>query len=375
VTFNSSPIDDLLEIVWRSGGTDLLLTADSAPLIRVDGHVEPIADRVRLTGADAGRLINSCFDGPAQERLVADMELDFAFNWRDLARFRGNAFHQRHNLAMSLRLIPYKIPSPTELRLPKSVGQFVTLPQGLVLMTGPTGAGKSTTQASMIDWINANRQVHIVTIEDPIEYVHRHQRSAVNQREVGQDTPSFERALRSALREDPDVLLVGEMRDPESIQTTLTIAETGHLVFATLHTNDTATALDRIVDVFPTERQAQIRVQLAASLMGVLSQRLVPRIGGGLVAAFEVLVVNNAVRNLIRIGKTEQIRNVIATGQREGMQTLEMALTQLVAEGLVTLEDAWSRSVHPKEIKAPPLSSVPRPGSSPSRDMAAVPGA
>jgi twitching motility protein PilT len=205
----------------------------------------------------------------------------------------------------------------------------------------------------MLDWVNEHRACHIVTIEDPLEYVHRHKKSAVNQREVGEDTPSFARALRSVLREDPDVLLVGEMRDQDSIQTTLTIAETGHLVFATLHTNDCATALDRVVDVFPTDRQAQVRVQLAAVLNGVIAQRLVPRVGGGLVAAFEVMFATHAVRNLVREGKTAQLRNVIITGRREGMQTLEMDLSRLVAAGQVAYEDAVARAVVAKDVQVP----------------------
>src|SRR5207249_2646241 len=238
--------------------------------------------------------------------------------------------------------------------LPPVVGDFVRLPQGLVLVTGPTGAGKSTTLASMIEWINEHRACHVVTIEDPIEYVHHHRLSAVNQREVGTDTESFHQALRSAFREDPDVLLVGEMRDPESIETTLTIAETGHLVFATLHTNDAAQAIDRIVDVFAGNRQNQVRVQLANSLSGIISQRLLPRVDGGMVAAFEVLVATPAVRNLIKEGKSPQIRNVISTSQKDGMQTMEAALSALVASDVVTYDEAVSRSLHPREITKPP---------------------
>jgi twitching motility protein PilT len=241
---------------------------------------------------------------------------------------------------------------------------FAVLTQGLVLVTGPTGSGKSTTQAALINHINETRKCHIVTIEDPIEYLHENKLSAVNQREVGTDTESFERALRAALREDPDVLLIGEMRDTESIQTALTLAETGHLVLATLHTNDTATALDRIVDVFPGARQAQIRVQLASTLAGVVAQRLVPQIAGGMVAAFEIMVATPPVRNLIRDGKSAQIRNVILTNSKDGMQTLEMDLNDLVARRIITYEDAVNRSLHPKEIREPmaiaPLPAVRR---------------
>ena len=228
--------------------------------------------------------------------------------------------------AISLRLIPYRIPTFEDLRLPKIVEDLIHLPQGLVLVTGPTGTGKSTSLAAMIDTINRERACHIITIEDPIEYVHEHKMSAVNQRELGQDTLSFGRALRSVLREDPDVLLVGEMRDVETIAATLTIAETGHLVFATVHTNDAAQTLDRIVDVFPAEQQAQIRVQLAGSLQAIISQRLLPMVGGGRVAAFEILIATYAVKNIVRDGRTGQLRNQIATSARDGMRTLETSL-------------------------------------------------
>ena len=254
---------------------------------------------------------------------------------------------------MALRLIRYELPSFADLGLPEVLAGYVTLPQGLVLVTGPTGSGKSTTLASMVDAINRSRQCHVLTIEDPIEYVHRHQVAVVNQRQVGEDTDSFASALRSALREDPDVLLVGEMRDLETIQTALTVAETGHLVFSTLHTNDTSQALDRIVDVFPGEAQHQIRIQLANSLTAIVYQRLLPRIGGGRVAAYEVLVATSAVRNLIREGKTRQMRNMVATGQRDGMQTLEMSLTDLVARGLVAYEDAVAIASFPAEVAEP----------------------
>jgi len=290
-------------------------------------------------------------------------------------RYRGNAFFQRNTMALALRVIPVEIPTLEELGVPEQVKGLLTRAQGLVLVTGPTGSGKSTTLAAMLGWINENRACHIVTIEDPIEYVHIHKMSAINQREVGDDTRSFERALRSVLREDPDVLLVGEMRDQDSIQTTLTIAETGHLVFATLHTNDTATALDRLVDVFPTDRQEQIRVQLASTLLGVIAQRLVPKVDNGMVAAFEVMFANHAVRNLVRVGRTAQIRNVILTGHREGMQTLEMDLTRLVAQGVISHEDAASRAAVPREVRPQsanlalvangPVGSFMPPGASP----------
>ncbi len=265
-----------------------------------------------------------------------------------MARLRGNAFMQRGEVALALRMIPSSIPTFEELGLPPVATWLAELPRGLVLVTGPTGCGKSTTLASIIDHINEHRELHILTVEDPIEYVHQHKRSVVNQREVGLDSQTFERALRSALREDPDVLLIGEMRDLESIQIALTMAETGHLVFATLHTNDAAQALDRIIDVFPADRQDQIRVQLAASLAAVLAQRLVPRIGGGMVAAFEVLVATPAVRNLLREGKTNQLRNVMTTSQKDGMLTLEASMARLVQAGLISYEAALSRHHAPE---------------------------
>jgi twitching motility protein PilT len=231
------------------------------------------------------------------------------------------------------------------------VQRFAELKQGLVFVTGPTGSGKSTTLASIIDWINTNRAVHIITVEDPIEYVHEHKRSAVNQREVGEDTETFAAALRSCLREDPDVILVGEMRDLESIRFALTLAETGHVVFATLHTNDTAQAVDRLIDVFPGDQQPQIRVQLASTLTGVVYQRLVPRIDGGMVAAYEVLTGTVPVRNLVKEGKASQLRNNIVMGMHDGMQTLEMSLTELVAAGVVSYEDAVARSLFPRDVK------------------------
>jgi twitching motility protein PilT len=344
--------DELLEMVWDGGATDLLLTCGAPPLVRVDGELVPLSTDP-LTEHDTERLTTGVLNDEQNERFRAGNDIDFAFSWRGLARFRGNAFHQRGNVALSLRLIPYRIPSFGDLGAPPAVETLVQSPHGLVLVTGPTGAGKSTTLAAMIDWINENRACHILTIEDPIEYIHTHKRAAVNQREIGQDTESWERALKSALREDPDVLLVGEMRDPDSIATTLTIAETGHLVFATLHTNDSAQALDRIISVFPADRRDQIQVQLASTLRGVVYQRLLPRIAGGMVAAYEVLLANHAVQNLLREGKTRQLRNVLSTHQSEGMQTLEMSLSGLVAADILDYELAKKASLYPREVEPP----------------------
>ena len=285
-----------------------------------------------------------------EETFDEHYDVDFSFSWLDRARLRGSAFTQKGDTALALRMIPSEIPTFEELGLPPVAEWLARLPRGLVLLTGPTGSGKSTTLASIIDRINQTRSVHILTIEDPIEYVHKHGLSAVTQREVGTDRPSFERALRSALREDPDVLLVGEMRDLESIQLALTLAETGHLVFSTLHTNDASQAIDRIIDVFPAWRQDQIRVQLGSSLGAVIAQRLIPRMGGGMVAAFEILIANHPVRNIIREGKTHQLPNLITTNQAEGMCSLESSLADLVAAQIVDYEEALAITSHPKEL-------------------------
>jgi len=354
-------IEPWLAELWANNGTDLLLTAGAPPLVRIDGQIQPVKGEEPLTAARAERIIMAVMGDDLVVKFREEREIDFAFSWRNQARLRCNAFHQRDTCAMALRVIPYEIPGFDELGIPPAVERLVNLPMGLVIVTGPTGSGKSTTLAAMLDYINRRRACHIVTIEDPIEYVHGNHRSAVSQREVGNDTESFPRALRSALREDPDVLLVGEMRDLESISTTLTIAETGHLVFATLHTNDSAQAIDRIVDIFPSDRRDQIQVQLASTLEGVIYQRLIPRIGGGLVAAYEVLFATHAVRNLVREGKTRQLRNVISTHQTDGMQTLEMALSHLVRTGLIDYETAVKVSLFPKEVARPQAGSVPPP--------------
>jgi twitching motility protein PilT len=347
-------LDRLLELVWTGDGTDLLLTVGAPPMCRVDGSLTPIPGYYPLTADDTERLLIQVLDDEQRAAWKATHEFDFAFSWRDLARIRGNAFTQRGHTALALRVIPREIPKPEALGIPPVVAQLAHQHQGLILMTGPTGSGKSTTLASIIDVINSERACHIVTVEDPIEYVHDHKRAAVSQREVGSDTASFGGALRSVLREDPDVVLVGEMRDLESIRTTLTIAETGHLVFATLHTNDTAQSLARMIDVFPADQQAEIREQLASALSCVVYQRLVPYVGGGMVAVFEVLVATPAVRNLIREGKTYQLRNVLVTGAQDGMITLEQSLSELVQSGDVSYEDAAARSIYPKDIEIRP---------------------
>jgi twitching motility protein PilT len=346
-------VEGLIDQAVRAGGSDVLLTHGSPPMVRLDGELQAVPGAVPVTDDALEELIGSLLGEADARSFAALRQVDFSFGWREQARVRGNAFVQRGHPALALRIIPERIPTVAEIGVPPQVAELMRLPQGLVLVTGPTGSGKSTTQAALIGAVSQQRACHVLTLEDPIEYVHGHGRGLVNQREVGTDCVDFAHGLRAALREDPDVLLVGEMRDPESISITLTIAETGHLVLSTLHTNDTASALDRIVDVFPADRQAQVRVQLAGSLVAVVAQRLVPRIGGGMVAAWEVLLVNHAVRNLIREGKTRQIRNVITMSQGEGMFTLEQSLSALVRNGVVSHADAASRSMQPGEVEAP----------------------
>ena len=352
-------VDRLLNELWLARGTDLLLTAGLPPMIRVDAELRPIPGKDVLTGDATEALLGQVLTKDQSAAWEEHHEYDFSFSWREHARIRGNAFTQRGLTAIALRMIPRQIPTPEEIGLPQSVREMALRHQGLILLTGPTGSGKSTTLASLIDLINENRGCHIITVEDPIEYVHDHKKAAVNQREVGTDTDSFHNALRSVLREDPDVLLVGEMRDLESIKFALTVAETGHLVFATLHTNDTAQSLGRMIDVFPAEQQAQIRVQLAAALSCVVYQRLVPRVGGGMVAAHEVLVATPAVRNLVKDAKTHQLRNSLVTGAQDGMITLEQSLSALVQNGVVTEDDALARSLYPKDIEPRPRFSAP----------------
>ncbi|MHB8379049.1 MAG: type IV pilus twitching motility protein PilT [Acidimicrobiales bacterium] len=343
-------IDPWLQALWDQGGTDLLLSGGSRPRIRVSGRLVPLADARILTGDEIREAALTLLTPGQKVDFQEYLDVDFAFSWGDRARIRGSVFTQRGQTALALRIIPTKIPSFEELGLPWAANWVAEQPRGFVLVTGPTGSGKSTTLASIVNRINETRACHILTIEDPVEYVHEHKTSAVSQREVGLDSPSFDRALRSALREDPDVLLIGEMRDIDSIQIALTMAETGHLVFATLHTNDAPQAIDRIIDVFPAWRQDQTRVQLASSLSAVIAQRLIPKIGGGMIAAYEVLIATSPVRNLIREGRTNQLQNVMFTNASEGMQTLENSLAKLVVEGVITYEDAMATTAHPKEL-------------------------
>jgi twitching motility protein PilT len=342
----------LLKAMVEMGSSDLHITTGSPPQIRVDGHVKPLK-LPALMPVDTKQLCYSILTDAQKRKFEEDNELDFSFGVKNLARFRGNVFMQRGAMAGVFRLIPYKILSMDELGLPPVVRMISKKPRGLVLVTGPTGSGKSTTLAAIIDSINSERQEHIVTIEDPIEFIHPHKKCIVNQREVGADTASFKRALKSILRQDPDIVLVGELRDLETIEAALTIAETGHICFGTLHTNSCAQTINRIVDVFPTSQQQQIRTQLSFVLEGVISQTLLPKAQGkGRVCALEIMVPNMAIRALIRDDKVHQIYSQMQMGQDKfGMQTMNQSLFNLWYKKQITTEDALSRSSDPDEIR------------------------
>jgi twitching motility protein PilT len=347
---NLLPVEPWLELLWEHHGSDLLLAGGSPPRVRIDGSLIPVPGAAVLSGNRIDEFVRSLLNPDLIEVFDESRDVDFGVSWKDRARLRCSAFTQKGETALAMRMIPDRIPNFEELGLPETVIEISNLSQGFVLLVGPTGSGKSTTLAAMIDRINETRSANILTIEDPIEYIHFHKRSAVLQREIGLDSPSFARALRAALREDPDVLLIGEMRDTESMQIALTLAETGHLVFATLHTNDATQTIDRVINAFPAERQDMIRMQMAASFAAVVSQRLVPRIGGGRVAAFEILLATNSVRHLIREGRSDQLQNILRTSQKVGMQTLESCLVELVRSGTVSLESARTVSSRPDEI-------------------------
>lgn len=347
----SVKIEDLLEEVVKQDASDLHLTVGMPPMLRVDGALKPVDGLSPLKAEDVEKLTFSVLDDVQKDILTKDKEVDFSFAFGDIARFRANAYHQKGNIGLALRLIPVEIRSTEQLGLPKIADTFTTFPRGLVLVTGPTGSGKSTTLAGMVDKINTERAVHIITVEDPIEYTHVHKKSIIEQREVHYDTRSFSAALRSVLREDPDVVLVGEMRDLETIAAAITIAETGHLVFATLHTNNAAQSMDRMIDVFPPHQQQQIRVQLSNILQGIVSQRLIPAIGGGRVVAAEIMVATPAVRNIIREGKTHQLDAIIQTGAEHGMQSMDKTLAGLVKSGRITLEEAKGYAIDVQEME------------------------
>ena len=345
-------LSDLLKKLLELSGSDLHVTTNSPPQVRVHGHLQPL-DMPPLGPADTKQLAYSVMTDAQKHRFEEDLELDFSFGLKGLARFRANIFNQRGAVAAVFRVIPYEIKSFAQLNLAPVVAKLCDRPRGLILVTGPTGSGKSTTLAAMLDKINSERHEHIITIEDPIEFVHPHKNCLVNQREIHQDTKSFSSALRAALREDPDVVLIGEMRDLETIEAALRIAETGHLTFGTLHTNSASSTINRVIDVFPAHQQPQIRAQLSLVLEGVLCQALLPKAGGqGRAMAMEVLVPNPAIRNLIREDKIHQIYSSMQSGQdKYGMQTFNQSLMTLYLQKVITLETALLRSSSPDELQ------------------------
>jgi len=344
-------LEKLLHLAGEQKASDIHLTVESPPVLRIDGLMVKLQTE-KLSQADLEMFAFSLMDDQQVKRFAEYGELDLSYSLPGVGRYRVNAFRQRGSTAVVIRLIPFVIPSPESLGLPPVSIELAKLHKGLVLVTGPTGSGKSTTLASLVNYINNTRACHIVTIEDPIEYLHRHKLSLVNQREVGNDTHSFSNALRAVLRQDPDVILVGEMRDLETIATAVTAAETGHLVLSTLHTNDATQSIDRMIDVFPTHQQQQIRVQLAAVLQGIMSQQLFPRADHkGRVAAIEVMLATPAVRSLIREGKTHQLPTVIQTNAKLGMQTMDKAIMDLVQKGLVSYEVAQEKLQSPDSLR------------------------
>lgn len=345
-------IEELLAELVDRRGSDLHLTTGVPPAVRVDGRILPLGDRPVLTPGEVRRMIYAMLTQRQRERFEERHELDLSYAVPGLGRFRVNVFLQRNSLGAVFRYIPASVVPLAELGLPSVLESFAELPRGLVLVTGPTGSGKSTTLASLVDRMNSTRAVHIMTIEDPIEFLHSHKRALVNQREVGEDTSSFAEALRHVLRQDPDIILVGEMRDLETIGAALTAAETGHLVLGTLHTQDAPQSIDRVIDVFPAGQQTQIRVQLASVLQAVVTQQLVPLAAGrGRAVAAEVLVATAAVRNLIREGKTHQLYSTMQAGGQYGMQTMDMSLAQLVRQSRVTMAAAAERAVNPDDLR------------------------
>ncbi len=344
-------VDELLHLMIEKEASDLHIKVGRPPGLRIYGELIPLEEIPPLTPEDTESFIDEITNEEQKATFVKENELDLAYSVPGLSRFRVNIFKQRDNIGAVLRAIPIKIMTAQELKLPPVVTELAMKPRGLVLVVGPTGSGKSTTLAAMIDHINSTQQKHIVTIEDPIEFWHEDKMSFINQRHVGQDTNSFQSALKYALRQDPDIILVGEMRDLETITAAITAAETGHLVFGTLHTTSAAQTIDRIIDVYPPEQQQQVRMQLSLAIQGVISQALLRRRDGqGRVCAMEIMVANSAIRNLIREGKTHQIPSMIQTGMQEGMQTLDQALRTLVQNGLITRESALESANNPDEL-------------------------
>jgi len=348
----TATLSDLLKKMLEMNGSDLHITTQSPPQVRVHGHMTPL-DYPPLAPAETKQLAYSVLTDAQKHRFEESLELDFSFGVKGLARFRGNLFNQRGAVGAVFRVIPFEIKSFDQLQLPAVVAKLCDKPRGLILVTGPTGSGKSTTLAAMIDKINNDRHEHIITIEDPIEFVHNHKSCLVNQREVGADTKSFGNALRAALREDPDVVLIGEMRDLETIEAALRIAETGHLTFGTLHTNSAASTINRVIDVFPSHQQSQIRAQLSLVLEGVMCQALLPKIDGrGRACAMEIMVPNSAIRNLIREDKIHQVYGAMQVGQEKfGMQTFNQSLASLFFKKAISLEVAMARSSNADELQ------------------------
>jgi twitching motility protein PilT len=347
----ANSIDELLERMVEVNASDLHVTVGTPPALRVRGEMERLAQFDPLSPDETQQLLYRILTSEQQKQLEVKRQLDFSYSIPGLARFRVNVYFQRESIGAAFRLIPTELKTLEELGIPDSLHVLAEKPRGLVLVTGPTGSGKSTTLAAIIDEINRNRSEHILTIEDPIEFLHRHKRCIVNQREIGPDATSFAEALRAALRQDPDVILVGEMRDLETISTALTAAETGHLVFGTLHTQSAPSTIDRIIDVFPAEQQEQVRIQIANSLQGVVTQTLMPTADKmGRVPALEILFPDDAVRNLVRQGKVEQIYSVMQTNTQRGMQTMEQSLGDLVTRRVVDVEVALSRSSRPAQL-------------------------
>ncbi len=344
-------IHDLLTEVITNDASDLHITTNTAPVMRLNGELVPL-NYPELTPTDTKDLIYSILTQEQREQLEKNWEFDFSYSLPGRGRFRVNVYHQRGSVSAAFRVIPSEIKSLEELGLPVALERMVSKPRGFILVTGPTGSGKTTTLASLVNIINENSSLHIITVEDPIEYLHHHKKSIVNQREVGSDTKSFANALKYVLRQDPDVILVGEMRDLETISVALTAAETGHLVFATLHTQDTVQTIDRVIDVFPPHQQQQVRIQLASVLQGVIAQQLLPtRDGRGRVVAVEIMVATSAIRNMIREAKTHQIYTAMQTGHKYGMQTMDESLVDLYQLGRVSYETALSRAMDPQDLK------------------------
>lgn len=345
-------LEELLQQVVKQGASDLHVAVGRHPTIRVDSELIPLVKEEIITPDVAQGVIFSMLSEEQRQTYVSNKELDLSYNFKDRARFRVNVFHQRGFMGAALRLIPAKIKTIKELNLPEIITEFADRKQGFFLVVGPTGHGKSTTLASMVEHINHSRAEHIITIEDPIEYLFTSDRSVIDQREVGLDTKGFHRALKSMFREDVDVGMIGEMRDAETMSVAVTAAETGHLIFSTLHTNNAAQTIDRIIDTFPAHQQNQIRAQLASSLIGIFSQRLIPRINGGLIPAAEIMIANSAVRNIIRENKIHEIDLIIETSSDQGMLSINRALANLVRQGEITIENALRYSLNPGDLQA-----------------------